>query len=294
MNKKNLALTVVVLTSASQIYAKMDASTVIRMGERQIRGLSTQAALEMVIKKPNFTRTLELRSWTDGDQKTLVEILKPAKEERISSLRVHQQMWNYLPKTDQVVRVPTSLMLQSWMGSDFTNDDLMKSSSLIRDYNHKIAKTDKQTILIECIAKPKAPVVWGKILYLARVADNLPLRETFYDEKGALVRTLTFDQFQKMDDRVIPTRVTVNVAGVGNQTTTLIYQKILYDRVIDRSIFDKDSLRRSALNGGQLASGWSTKPLRGHEHVKSNKGQGTAQATTLGYNSRLTNAKPSL
>lgn len=142
------------------------AAAVIRTGEETMRGDTAQAAMKMVIKKPGFTRTLEIRSWTKGRKKALVEILSPAKEEGISSLRVTNQMWNYLPKTDQVVRVPTSLMLQSWMGSDFTNDDLMESSSLVKDYTHpslKMIKLKSQSlVVIECIPRPNAPVVWEK------------------------------------------------------------------------------------------------------------------------------------
>ncbi len=257
-----LALTLTLTGYAAQD-TEAAASAIIRFGEQQMRGLTTQAAMMMTIKKPDFTRKLQLRSWTVGGEKALVEILKPEKEEGISSLRVADQMWNYLPKTDQVIRVPTSLMLQSWMGSDFTNDDLMKSSSLLRDYTHRIVKQDKQNILIECLPKPNAPVVWGKILYSARVGDWLPSKEAYYDESGKWVRTLTFTKFRKMDDRVVPTVVTVNVAESVAQTTTITYVKVLYDRKIDEEIFSNDLLRRTSQNGMALASGWGYEALAG-------------------------------
>jgi Outer membrane lipoprotein-sorting protein len=199
-------------------------------------------------------------------------------------------MWNYLPKTDQVVRVPTSLMLQSWMGSDFTNDDLMKSSSLVRDYRHRVAKVTKQgsekIIVIECLPKPNAPVVWGKILYYARLSDRLPIRQAYYDEKGQLIRTLTFSHFKKMDDRIVPSVAEVKVAGSAGQTTTIRYGKVLYDREINESLFDKDLLRRSVQNGKSLASGWDTKILPGHERAS-----GMRRARTFGANNPSANSR---
>ncbi len=265
-------LSLVILTLAIQALAvdssEVQAASIIRYGEEQLRGDSTQATLVMVIRKPDFTRKLRLRSWTTGDKRALVEILEPVKEEGISSLRSDDQMWNYLPKTDQVVRVPTSLMLQSWMGSDFTNDDLMKSSSLIRDYNHRVLKNSiigkEKVVLIECVPKPNAPVVWGKIHYWARTVDRLPLKQEFYDEKGKWVRTMSFAGFKKMDNRVIPTLISVKVAENPKQKTTILYQKVLFDRAIDENLFSPDLIRRAVQDGKSLASGWSQTYLPGH------------------------------
>ncbi len=151
------------------------------------------------------------------------------------------------------------------MGSDFTNDDLMKSSSLLRDYNHRMMKNvlvkKEKAVLIECRPKPGAPVVWGKVLYWARLRDHLPLMESYFDDKGKWVRTMRFGRFQKMDDRVVPTLVTVQVAESPLQSTTIYYHKILYDRIIDENVFSQDLLRRNVQTGRDLAAGWSTKPL---------------------------------
>lgn len=230
-----------------------DAAAIVRSGETQIRGTSTQALLRMEISRPDFSRKLKLRIWTKGKEKSLVHILEPAKEEGVMSLRVKEQMWNYLPKTDQVIRVPSSLMLQSWMGSDFTNDDLMKASSLVTDYTHRLLSMEKiageSVSLIECLPKPEAPVVWGKILYWARQSDDLPVKQEYYDEKGKLIRTLRLSQFRKMDDRVIPSVWTMVKAASAAETTTVTYENILYDKAVEESVFDRERLRRTSQTG---------------------------------------------
>lgn len=243
--------------------AQTRAIEIIRRGEETIRGETQQALMTMQIRRASYTRTLKLRAWTAGGDHALVEILEPTKEEGVSSLRRRDQMWNYLPKVDQVVRIPTSLMLQSWMGSDFTNDDLMRASSLVRDYHHRFLKKGalRGTILIECLPKPGAPVVWGRVLYWARLKDSLPVKQAYYDENGVLVRTVFFKRFKKMDDRVIPTEITMRPAG-SSESTTVRYAKVLYDRKLGVDIFDRDRLRENAQHGTRLHRGWITKPMR--------------------------------
>ncbi len=245
-----------ILYSSSAHAAESEASRIIRKGEKILRGNSTQALMTMIIQRPSYSRTLELRSWTVGNKQALVEILAPHKELGVSSLRVETNMWNYLPKVDQVVRVPTSLMLQPWMGSDFTNDDLMKASSLVRDYTHKIVKKDKSGTLIVCTPKPGAPVVWGKLEYWAR-PDSLPTKQKFYDEDGQWVRTITFDRFKKMDDRIIPTRMSVQLAEEPKNRTVVTYHKILYDKKIDSELFQTEKLRKNSQRGQVITAGWS-------------------------------------
>lgn len=242
---------------------EMSARELITKGEEQMRGRTAQASLQMLIKRPSYTRRLSLRSWSVGNDRALVEILNPPKEEGVASLRNQDQMWNYLPKADQVVRVPTSLMLQSWMGSDFTNDDLMKASSLSRDYTHKKIKEEtidgEKTALIDCMPNPGAPVVWGKVRHWARLKDGLPLKQEFFDESKKLVRTILFSRFKKMDDRLIPTIVKVTKAD-SNESTSIIYSKIVYDRTIPEEQFDRDSIRHISQKGKAITAGWFMAP----------------------------------
>lgn len=263
--KKVAALLLCLSVRALSAAAPVDATAIIQSGEARMRGETAQFVMSMKINRPEYTRQLKLRSWTTGRAKALVEIIEPAKEQGLVSLRVETQMWNYLPKADAAIRVPASLMLQSWMGSDFTNDDLMKMSSLATDYTHKILRQDtgdgSKTNVIECLPKPSAPVVWGKILYWARVSDGLPMKEEFYDENGKLVRTLTLSQFKKMDDRVIPTMLTITKASTPSESTSVVYEKVLFDRVLDDSLFARERLRKISQSGKDMAWGWMLKPL---------------------------------
>lgn len=247
--------------------AMKDASSMVRRGEDQLRGRSLQSVMSMRITRPEFTRELRLRSWNLGTDKSLVEILAPVKEAGVTSLRADNQMSNYLPKSDQVIRVPTSLMLQSWMGSDFTNDDLMKVSSLVKDYNHTVSGRETigkdATVVIDCIPKPNAPVVWGKIRYWARVSDDLPVKQEYYDEKDKLIRTLTLSEFKRMDDRTIPTKLTMQKASDARESTTVVYEKVLYDRVVEDHWFNRDHLRRTSQMGKDLKAEWGTQSLPG-------------------------------
>lgn len=264
MKWRTLALAWGLMVPSTAI-ADGSAKEIIQKGETHLRGKTTQALMTMTIRRPDFTRVLKLRSWTVGNARALVEILDPPKERGVASLRVDTSMWNYLPKVDQVVRVPTSLMLQSWMGSDFTNDDLMKSSSLARDYRHRKLRQEtirgQKTVLIECRPLPNAPVVWGRVLYWARTKDWLPVQQKFFDEDGKWARTLVFDRFRKMDDRVVPTVVGVETAEAPGNRTEVRYARVLYDRAIDETMFDKEHLRRHAQKGRVLTAGWSLAPL---------------------------------
>lgn len=264
---RNFIAILVVLLSPPVLATGPSASDLIERAEKQLRGESSQQILVMKVVRSNYRRELKLRSWTLGRKKALVEILEPRKEEGVTSLRIDGEMWNYLPKTEQVIRVPSSMMLQSWMGSDFTNDDLVKMSSLSADYQHSLTREEtldgEKVSLITCTPKPNAPVVWDKILYWARKSDGLPIREEFYDDRGKLVRTLKLEEFKKMDDRVIPTRLTIEKASQPGELTTLTYEKVLYDRSIDQGLFDRDKLKRISSLGKDQNSAWYLTRLSG-------------------------------
>lgn len=249
------------LVWAANLVAAVNPTAIVEKGENTLRGNSTQTIMSMNINHEAYQRELKLRSWTVGKEKSLVVILHPAKETGVASLRLENQMWNFFPKTEQTIRVPTSVMLQSWMGSDFTNDDLMKLSSLSKDYNHRWIRTEKlgkdKVHLIECLPKPNAPVVWGKINYWARVSDNLPVKEDYYDEKGTLVRTLKLSSFKKMDDRVVPTILTIKNLATPKDETVVKYEKIIFDKKIPTQWFEKDRVRNSSQDALNLKRGWS-------------------------------------
>ena len=137
--------------------------------EKLLWGSTVQGEYEMTIATPRWQRTIGLRLWMDRPRRSFVRIVSPAKEAGIGSLRIGTEMWNYLPNVERIVKIPPSMMLQPWMGSDFTNDDLVKESSILEDYTHEVIGTvqlDSETVVqIEAVPKPDAAVVWGRIVY---------------------------------------------------------------------------------------------------------------------------------
>ncbi len=157
-------------------------------------------------------------------------------------------MWTYLPSVERVIKIPPSLMLQSWMGSDFTNDDLVKESSLPTDYVHRIdaETTEDGDACYRLVAtpKPNAPVVWGKLVLLIRKSDFLPRREEFYDDGGALVKTLYFDQIRKIGSRSYPMHWRMVSHNKPGHETTLTFSSLEFDKAVSADIFTHQNLKR--------------------------------------------------
>ena len=215
--------------------------------ERLLWGKTNHGVSEMTVTTPRWTRTLKLRFWMDRPHYTLIRILAPPKEQGIGSLRNRAEMWNYLPKVARIIKLPSSMMLQPWMGSDFSNDDLVKESSMLEDYTHTLLGVERldgaPAYRVQSIPKPDAAVVWGKVVYFIRVADRLPLKQEYYDERGALIKTMSFGDVRALGGRVIPTRWSMQpVAKPGNRTVMVI-REITFDRPIDPGLFTLANLQ---------------------------------------------------
>ncbi|HSA69448.1 MAG TPA: outer membrane lipoprotein-sorting protein [Burkholderiales bacterium] len=212
--------------------------------ENLLWGKTVQGEYEMTITTPRWQRTLALRAWMERPKRSFIRILAPAKEKGIGSLRIAAEMWNYLPNVERTIKIPPSMMLQPWMGSDFTNDDLVKSSSLIDDYSHQILREEGTAYVLELIPRPDAAVVWGKILYWVRKSDFIPLKEEFHDERGTLVRVMTFSDVKLMGGRQIPTRWQLRPTDKPGNSTTLLIKSAVYDRPIDPEVFTQRNLQK--------------------------------------------------
>ena len=223
------------------------ASAVVDRGELTLWGRTFQADLDMTITTPTWSRTLALSVWMDRPGKSFLRVMSPPKDAGISSLRVKTEMWNYIPAIERTIKIPPSLMLQPWLGSDFTNDDLVKESSLVNDYTHKILASPgadgSGQYLIEALPKPQAAVVWGKILYSTR-ADFVPLKQEFYDERGGLVRTLTYTDVRRLGDRAVPTRWEMKPADKPGKSTVVTLKTAKYDQALDPALFSLSHLTR--------------------------------------------------
>jgi len=215
--------------------------------ERLLWGKTNHGLSEMTVTTPRWERTLKMRFWMDRPRYTLIRILAPPKEEGIGSLRIESEMWNYLPKVARIIKIPSSMMLQPWMGSDFSNDDLVKESSMVEDYTHTLTGTETlggaPAYRVQSVPKPDAPVVWGKVVYFIGVADRQPLKQEYYDERGELIKVMSFSDVQLRGGRRIPTRWTMQpVAKTGHRTVMRIHE-ITFDQPIDGGVFTQANLR---------------------------------------------------
>lgn len=217
---------------------------------QKLRGHVNVAEYEMTVTRPAWTRSMKVRVWDDrANRKAFVRILEPAKDQGISFLRIGYNLWNYLPSVEKVMKIPPSMMLQPWMGSDFTNDDLVKESSYIDDYDHKIVGTEtrdgEKIIQVELIPRPQAPVVWGKVIFWVREKDDLPIEHHFLDEKGRLIKDLVFSDFRTVDGILLPTLWEMKNILKEGQKSALQLLSIDFDPVppIPESVFTERNLR---------------------------------------------------
>ena len=216
--------------------------------ENLLWGKTLQAELEMTVTSPRWQRTVSMRAWIERPRRSFIRILAPPKEAGIGSLRIGAEMWNYLPAIERTIKIPPSMMLQPWMGSDFTNDDLVKESSLVNDYEHRVLEVETASgtpvYVVEAVPKPDAAVVWGRIVLRARTADFIPISQEFYDERGEKVRVMTFSDVRPLGGRVIPTKWEMRPAAKPRNWTTVVLKRAVFDAPIDADVFTQRNLQK--------------------------------------------------
>jgi outer membrane lipoprotein-sorting protein len=228
----------------------VDPSEIIRKMELILRGDASYGIYQMTITDPDWKRTIEFSAWEKRqEKKTFIRVQSPAKEAGNVTLKIGYEMWNYLPRIERVIKVPPSMMMQPWNGSDFSNDDLVKASSVLLDYTHTLlaeeAYLEHAAYKIELLPDPDAPVVWGKILAWVRVKDSMPLRQEYYSENGKLIRTLELADFREVRGRLIPTRWVMTPVSKSGRSTIMEVLDLEIDGEIDDSIFSLRNLKKN-------------------------------------------------
>ena len=212
------------------------------------RSNASHGILTLSVTTVNWQRTLTLEQWSKGEDKSLIKILKPKKEKGLATLRVDKNVWNFLPKVKRVVKIPSSMMSSSWMGSHFTNDDLVKQSRMAEDYTFSITfegmKDGKEIIEVTCLPNKEAAVVWGKVEVVVYADDYLPLRMIYYDEDLLLSRTLEFTNIEMMDGKIIPTMMSMIPTNEPGESTTVKWEEIQFDVTIDDEFFSLRKLQQ--------------------------------------------------
>jgi outer membrane lipoprotein-sorting protein len=203
---------------------------IVKKSDEKFRGLSSYSVLKMQIKRADWSREMKMKAWSQGEDETLILITSPKRDQGITFLKKKNEMWNWQPTIQRVIKMPPSMMMQSWMGSDFTNDDLARQSSIVSDYSHKITGEDKiegrSCYVIELKPKEDAPVVWGKVKLWISKNDFLQLRAEFYDEDNFLVNTVFSSNIREIGGRILPTVMKLVPADQPKNSTILEYEQL--------------------------------------------------------------------
>ena len=238
--------TALLLLLSSPLQAQT-AREIIDRVDRLLRGESSRGQITMEITTEHWSRSLDMEVWSLGVEHSLVRVQSPAREEGTATLKAGQEVWNYLPRVDRTIKVPPSLMMGSWMGSHFTNDDLVKESRIVDDYDFEISfEGEREGVEVwefQLTPRPEAPVVWGRIEEQVRKADLMPTWIRYYDEDGDLVRTLTFSGYRTMGGRLVPASMLVTPADKPEEQTVLTYRELDFDISVDESFFSLRNLR---------------------------------------------------
>ena len=223
-----------------------EAEDIVKKVEDNFRGENVHMKMKMVITSARSRRTVEIESWAVGKKKGFMKILYPPRDAGITFLKLGNQLWQYVPKIERIVKIPPSMMLQSWMGSDFTNDDMVKESSISDDYDAKIVKKEGSIVTIALTPKPDAAVVWGKIVTEIDTGNDTQLHDVFYDDFGARVREMFYGDVKTFNGHHIPTvmRVKPLEKGKAENETNVFLSDVVYDRGISESYFTKQALKR--------------------------------------------------
>lgn len=234
--------------TTAPLIAQESARDIIDRVDRVLRGDSSRGIATMEVVTEHWQRTLSMEIWSLGTDYSLVTVTAPPKEAGTGTLKAKDDIWNYLPKVDRTIKIPASMMMGSWMGSHFTNDDLVKESTLVDDYDIEIRfegdRDGTEVWELYLTPKPDAPVVWGHIEYQVRKSDLMPLWARYYDEDASLVRTLTFSDFRDLGGRIVPAAMDVRPEDKPTERTSVRYSELEFDVDVDESFFSLQSLKR--------------------------------------------------
>jgi outer membrane lipoprotein-sorting protein len=237
-----------VAVAATSFAQAPDATEIVRRADQHLRGNTSYTELTMKLVRPDWSRELSMKSWSKGTDRALILITAPARDKGTAFLKRGNEVWNWVPSVERVIKIPPSMMSQSWMGSDFTNDDLVKESSIVEDYTHTIAGdstiTGRPCWKIRMIPKPEAAVVWGKVLLWVSKEDDLELRCEYYDEDEVLINVMEMSNVKTLGGRLLPTVMEMLPQDKPGNKTVLTYEEARFDEPLADSFFSEQNMKR--------------------------------------------------
>jgi len=229
------------------VFADENADDIVRKADEKMRGKTSQAEITIQTVRPTWKRELKLRTWAKGQKMAMILITSPAKESGTVFLKKNKEVWNWLPSIERVIKLPPSMMAQSWMGTDFSNDDLVKESSVIDDYTKSISGEaviqGRSCYIINMIPKPEAAIVWGMIKVWIDKADYIQMRAEYYDEEKELVNVLQSYDVKMLGNRLLPARLEMTPADKPGNKTIMMYTRLVFDEPIADDFFTTQQMK---------------------------------------------------
>lgn len=223
------------------------ATEIVQKAIDNFKGETSKSTMSMEIIRPDWSREITMKGWTKGDDYSLIKILSPARDAGSGFLKRGKEIWNWQPSIERTIKLPPSMMSQSWMGSDFTNDDLVREASEITDYVHEIIGTEsidnQECWKIEMTPKPDAPVVWGKIITWISKEHYLQLKAEYYDEEEELINIMKASNIQIMGGRTITTKLEMIPVDKEGHKTVITYQSVIFNEPITDDFFSIQNLK---------------------------------------------------
>jgi outer membrane lipoprotein-sorting protein len=226
---------------------RLDVDAVVDYFEDLYRADSSISTAEIKVVKPRRTKSMRLKMWTQGREKALVVVQAPPREEGIATLKVDDNLWNYFPRIRRTIRIPPSMMQSSWLGTDFTNDDLVRESRYDKDYYHELVGhvEDPNGWLVRFTAKPETVGLWERFDLIVSPDGTIPIQAKYYDRKGRHARTLYWDDVKVFDRRRLPAHLKLVPEDKEGEWTEMLYLDIDFNVGVPASTFSLSELERT-------------------------------------------------
>lgn len=247
---RRLAAAVLCLVAAEgpAVGQELTATAMVERYDRLLRGDTNEWLVDMVVRTPRWERSYRLASWMAGERKTLIRVLAPKKSEGQGFLKLDYSLWMYLPSAERTIMIPPAMMLQDFLGSDFSYDDVVRAGRAVEDYTHRLVGPEEvdgtRTWLVELTPRPDAPVVYGRLRLWLRASDYLPVRQDFYEEGGGRLKTIRYSGVRRFNDRAIPTRWHLTNEVKPGHTTELTIREARFNIPLPDGLFTQRRLER--------------------------------------------------
>lgn len=232
----------------SLLVTAQDAREIVRKADEKMRGASSFAELNMKVIRSGWTREMELKVWTKGTKLAMVLVTAPAREKGIVYLKVHKEVWNWIPSIERNIKLPPSMMSQSWMGTDFSNDDLVKEFSILDDYTHTLKAEEviegRKCYKILLMPKPEAAVVWGQVVLWIDIDDFIMIKGEYFDDENVLINRMLVKKVDTLGGRILPSVLEMIPVEKAGQKTVITYKSLSFDQPIEDNFFSVRQMQR--------------------------------------------------